>query len=208
MARLTEAFPPLRNFAFRQAEGRVRHETKGHYPAPLAAIEALRAGFRQSPAVGFAAESAAIGRLADAPVTRECLRLFFLQEDAKKPPVVAQASRLSRQGEDNRDANEPPTLRNATLRNAAVLGAGAMGAGIALLMAQKGIWTRLKDIQSEFLAKGIATARKLIKSDLQRKRITPLQASDTLDRLRPATDYAGLKNADLIIEAIVERPAA
>ena len=198
-ARLTEAFPPLRKFAFNQAEGKVRHETKGHYPAPLAAIEALRAGFRQSPSVGFAAESAAIGRLADAPVTRECLRLFFLQEDAKKSPVVAQAARLSECRDANRNAGEPPALRNA-----AVLGTGAMGAGIALLMAQKGIWTRLKDIKPEFLAKGIATARKLIKSDLQRRRITPLQASDTLDRLRPTTDYAGLKNADIIIEAIVE----
>ena len=184
-ARLTEAFPPLRKFAFNKAEGKVRHETKGHYPAPLAAIEALRAGFRQHPAVGFAAESAAIGRLADSPVTRECLRLFFLQEDAKKPQEFA-------------DIATPP------ITDAAVLGAGAMGAGIALLMAQKGIWTRLKDIKPEFLAKGIATARKLIKSDLQRKRITPLQASDSLDRLRPTTDYAGLKNADLIIEAIVE----
>ncbi len=185
MARLTESFPPLRNFVFRKAEGTVRRETKGHYPAPFAAIETLRAGFRRSPSIGFAAESAAIGRLADSPVTRECLRLFFLQEDSKKPTEVADI------------VAEPIT-------DAAVLGAGAMGAGIALLMAQKGIWTRLKDIKPEFLAKGIATARKLIKSDLQRKRISPLQASDTLDRLRPTTDYAGLKNADIIIEAIVE----
>ncbi len=192
-ARLTEAFPPLRNFAFRKAEGKVRHETKGHYPAPLAAVEALRVGFRQSSAVGFAAESAAIGRLAYDPVTRECLRLFFLQEDAKKFDSAA-VPRPS--GSD--------TESTTAITDAAVLGAGAMGAGIALLMAQKGIWTRLKDIKPEFLAKGIATARKLIKSDLLRKRISQLQASDTLDRLRPTTDYAGLKNADLIIEAIVE----
>ena len=185
MARLTESLPPLRNFAFRKAEESVRRETKGHYPAPFAAIETLRAGFRRSPSIGFAAESTAIGRLADSPVTRECLRLFFLQEDAKKPTEVA-------------DIVAEPTA------NAAVLGAGAMGAGIALLMAQKGIWTRLKDIKPDFLAKGLATARRLIKSDLKRKRISPLQASDTLDRLQPTTDYAGLKNADIIIEAIVE----
>ena len=205
-ARLTEAFPPLRKFAFNKAEGKVRHETKGHYPAPLAAIEALRAGFRQHPAVGFAAESAAIGRLADSPVTRECLRLFFLQEDAKKFDSLA-VPRPSGSGLTVDTGPLPDgrgTETTGSITNAAVLGAGAMGAGIALLMAQKGIWTRLKDIKPDFLAKGIATARKLIKSDLQRKRISPLQASDTLDRLRPTTDYAGLKNADLIIEAIVE----
>ena len=184
-ARLTESIPLLRNFAFRKAEGAVRHETKGNYPAPLAAIDALRAGFRQPPSVGFAAESAAIGRLADAPVTRECLRLFFLQEDAKKPAAIIEG------------AARP-------LTDAAVLGAGAMGAGIALLMAQKGIWTRLKDIKTEFLANGMATARKLIQSDLKRKKISPLQASDMLDRLRPTTDYSGFKQTDIVIEAIVE----
>lgn len=185
IARLTESFPPLRNFAFRKAEGAVRHETKGNYPAPLAAIEALRTGFRQSPSIGFAAESAAIGRLADAPVTRECLRLFFLQEDAKKPAAIIEG------------AARP-------LTDAAVLGAGSMGAGIALLMAQKGIWTRLKDLKPEFLANGMSTARKLIQSDLKRKKVTSLQASDTLDRLRPTTDYSGFKQTDIVIEAIVE----
>ncbi len=185
IARLTESFPPLRNFAFRKAEGAVRHETKGNYPAPLAAIDTLRAGFRQPPSMGFAAESAAIGRLAADPVTRECLRLFFLQEDAKKPAAIIEG------------AARP-------LTDAAVLGAGAMGAGIALLMAQKGIWTRLKDIKSEFLANGMSTARKLIQSDLKRKKITPLQASDMLDRLRPTTDYSGFKQTDIVIEAIVE----
>ena len=185
IARLTESFPPLRNFAFRKAEGAVRHETKGNYPAPLAAIEALRTGFRQPTSIGFAAESAAIGRLADAPVTRECLRLFFLQEDAKKPAAIIEGAAR-------------------TLTDAAVLGAGAMGAGIALLMAQKGIWTRLKDIKPEFLANGMSTARKLIQSDLKRKKVTPLQASDTLDRLRPTTDYSGFKQTDIVIEAIIE----
>ena len=185
IARLTESFPPLRNFAFRKAEGAVRHETKGNYPAPLAAIEALRTGFRQSPSIGFAAESAAIGRLADAPVTRECLRLFFLQEDAKKPAAIIEG------------AARP-------LTDAAVLGAGSMGAGIALLMAQKGIWTRLKDLKPEFLANGMSTARKLIQSDLKRKKVTSLQASDTLDRLRPTTDYSGFNQTDIVIEAIVE----
>lgn len=185
VARLTEIIPPLRNFAFRKAEGQVRDETKGNYPAPLAAIDVLRAGFGQPSSVGFAAESAAIGRLAEDPVTRECLRLFFLREEAKTSVGVAESVPKS-------------------LTNAAVLGAGAMGAGIALLMAQKGIWTRLKDVKPELLAKGLATARKLLKVDQQRKRITPLQASDTLDRLRPTTDYSGFKHADLVIEAIVE----
>ncbi|MCX7423954.1 MAG: 3-hydroxyacyl-CoA dehydrogenase NAD-binding domain-containing protein [Planctomycetia bacterium] len=192
MSRLTESFPPLRNYAFRRAELETRKQTLGQYPAPLAAIEVLRAGFRQAPSIGFASESATIGRLADHPVTRECLRLFFLQEDAKKLT-----------GAEYETAS--PLRSSGSLKNAAVLGAGAMGAGIALLMAQKGIWTRLKDISEEVVAKGLATARKLVQADLERRRIAPLQASDTFDHLRPTTGYAGMKNADIVIEAVVER---
>jgi 3-hydroxyacyl-CoA dehydrogenase/enoyl-CoA hydratase/3-hydroxybutyryl-CoA epimerase len=186
LARLLPSIPWLRNFVvFRRAENETRRATRGQYPAPLAAIEALRVGYGQPASVGYAAESAAIGRLADDPVTRECLRLFFLQEDAKKNNAV--------------DVAKPKPIQNA-----AVIGAGVMGAGIATLMAQKGIWTRLKDVKPEFLANGMATARRLVKHDLQRKRITPLQASDVLDHLRPTTDYMGLRHADLVIEAIIE----
>jgi 3-hydroxyacyl-CoA dehydrogenase/enoyl-CoA hydratase/3-hydroxybutyryl-CoA epimerase len=176
----------LRNFVvFRRAEQEARKATRGQYPAPLAAIDALRAGFGQPASIGYAAESAAIGRLADDPVTHECLRLFFLQEDAKKHEVL--------------EATKPQPIQNA-----AVIGAGTMGSGIATLMAQKGIWTRLKDVKPEFLANGLATARKLVRHDLQRQRITPLQARDVLDHLRPTTDNSGLRHAELVIEAIIE----
>ena len=37
-----------------------------------------------------------------------------------------------------------------------VVGAGTMGAGIALLMAKRGIWTRLKDLKPEFVSVYIA----------------------------------------------------
>ncbi len=190
LSRLMESFPPLRSFAFGRAEKETLKQTKGRYPAPLAALETLRAGFRQPPSIGFAAESAAIKRLAESPVTHECLRLFFLQEEAKKPASI-----------DSSSSQQTPT------RDAAVIGAGAMGSGIALLMAQKGIWTRLKDINPEFLSKGLATARKQIQADLKRKKITAIQATDTLDRLRPTTDHSGFNQTDIVIEAIVEELA-
>lgn len=204
LARLTELLPPLRNYAFRRAEGDVRLQTKGHYPAPLAAIEVLRSGFQQPTTIGFAAESAAIGRLAESPITRECLRIFFLQEDAKKFETE------SRPFQDNSNESTRPladsrsTETSTVVENAAVVGAGAMGAGIALMLAQKGIWTRLKDLQPEFLAKGMTTARKLIATDVKRKKLTPLQASDALDRLRPTTDDSGFRQVDLVLEAVLE----
>jgi 3-hydroxyacyl-CoA dehydrogenase len=71
-------------------------------------------------------------------------------------------------------------------------------------MAERGVWVRLKDIKPEFVARGMNTIRKLIDSEVRRRRITPLQAQQTLDRISPTTDYRGLRHADIVIEAIVE----
>jgi 3-hydroxyacyl-CoA dehydrogenase/enoyl-CoA hydratase/3-hydroxybutyryl-CoA epimerase len=175
-----------RNFALNKAAKHVQKETRGRYPAPLKVIDALRAGM-QSPKAGFKAETEAVAELAGSPVTTELMRLFFLQEDAKKSPAGLSV----------------PVDPNS-VKQAAVVGAGAMGAGIALLMAQKGIWTRLKDIKPEFVANGLKTARKQVGNLVKRRKISKIDGRNALDHLSPTTDYRGLKHADVVIEAIIE----
>ena len=97
-----------------------------------------------------------------------------------------------------------PPVDPDSIRQAAVIGAGAMGAGIALLMARRGIWTRLKDPTPTLSARGMKTVRKLISTDV---RLTPdyFAGRDAmLYHSSPATDYRGLVNADLVLEAVVE----
>ncbi len=78
-----------------------------------------------------------------------------------------------------------------------MIGAGAMGAGIALLAARRGVWTRLKDINPDFVARGMKNVRKLIcLRRASRRRITALEGIQALDHLSPTTDYRGLKKAD------------
>ena len=48
------------------------------------------------------------------------------------------------------------------------------------------------------------TVRKLVSSDVRRRRITSIEGIQALDHLSPTTDYRGLKNADLVLEAVVE----
>ena len=177
----------VKNYALKKADQEVLSKTQGHYPAPLAIINVLRRGVSASRAQRFAEESLGVAALAVSPVTRQCIRLFFLQEEAKKKP-----------SEINADFD--PKL----IRQAAVLGAGAMGAGIALLCARKGISTRLKDIKPEFVARGMKTIRDLVQKDLQRKRLTELEATRIYDKLSPTTEYRGLRHADVVIEAVLE----
>jgi 3-hydroxyacyl-CoA dehydrogenase/enoyl-CoA hydratase/3-hydroxybutyryl-CoA epimerase len=79
-----------------------------------------------------------------------------------------------------------------------------MGAGIARLLAERGVWVRLKDIQPALVARGLDTIRKMMSAEVRRRRITPRQAEMTLDHLSPTTDYRGLHSADVVIEAVVE----
>jgi 3-hydroxyacyl-CoA dehydrogenase/enoyl-CoA hydratase/3-hydroxybutyryl-CoA epimerase len=178
---------PMRKLTINIANKRAQARTRGQYPALTKAIEVIRAGVLVSPQAGFAAESSAIAELAEHPVTVELMRLFFLREDAKTPPS---------------DLKIP--IRPDSVQHAAVIGAGAMGAGIARIMAEKGIWVRLKDLKPEFVSRGMDIIRKMTSSDVSRRRATPRQAEMTLDHISPTTEYRGLKNADIVIEAVLE----
>jgi 3-hydroxyacyl-CoA dehydrogenase/enoyl-CoA hydratase/3-hydroxybutyryl-CoA epimerase len=184
-----EGTSAAKKFALKKARQQVIAKSHGHYPAPLMIIETFQKGLNADDERRFRIEAAGISELAANPVTRECIRLFFLSEEAKKPPEELKA-----------------TFDSKELKQAAVIGAGAMGAGIALLLARKGVATRLKDIKSEFVARGVKTVRDLLARDTKRKKLTKRQAEEVFDRLSPTTDYRGIENADVVIEAVVEVP--
>lgn len=87
----------------------------------------------------------------------------------------------------------------------AVIGAGIMGQGIAQVMAQSGHRVSLFDVVD-----GAAEAARVALDDALARRVHKGRLSDadrlaTLDRLRPVTRMADLADADVVIEAIVER---
>jgi 3-hydroxyacyl-CoA dehydrogenase/enoyl-CoA hydratase/3-hydroxybutyryl-CoA epimerase len=184
---LIDRLGPLKKLVLWQATRQVLKTTHGHYPAPFEIIEVLRDSLNLSPHEHLSRVRDANVRLGQKPVTRELVRLFFLSEGAKKLPESLGAS-----------------VDPASIEHAAVIGAGAMGAGIALLAARRGIWTRLKDINADFVARGMKNVRKLITTDVKRRRTTALEGTQALDHLSPATDYRGLKQADVIVEAVLE----
>jgi 3-hydroxyacyl-CoA dehydrogenase / enoyl-CoA hydratase / 3-hydroxybutyryl-CoA epimerase len=180
----------VQKYALNKARDEVMKKTRGQYLAPLAIIETFRQGLSAGTKQKFEIESREVAKLGSDPVAVECIRLFFLSEGAKKPP-----------------ADLTVEFDSKSIQQAAVIGAGAMGAGIALLLARKGIATRLKDIRPEFVARGMQTVRTLLSKDLKRKKLTKRGAEEVMDRLSPTTDYRGLKLADIVIEAVLEETA-
>jgi 3-hydroxyacyl-CoA dehydrogenase/enoyl-CoA hydratase/3-hydroxybutyryl-CoA epimerase len=184
---LLERNPLGRRVLFDQARKRTLQETRGNYPAPLRAIEVVRIGIEDGKQAGLDAEARAIGELATSPVCKNLVHVFLRMEAAKKTPLAP--------GGQARPVDE-----------VAVLGAGVMGGGIAhLVSAQAGIPVRMKDIQPEALATGMAHAAERFGKEVARHRLEEAEAKRRMALLRPTLVYDGLAACDLMIEAVVEK---
>jgi 3-hydroxybutyryl-CoA dehydrogenase len=91
------------------------------------------------------------------------------------------------------------------VKRIAVLGAGQMGNGIAHVCAQAGYEVKMRDIDQEFIDKGLETIKKNLERGLKKERITQEEIDATLGRIEGVLDLEkAVKDADLVIEAIPE----
>ncbi len=183
-ARLLDGNPFGRFLVYSRARRQTLAQTRGHYPAPLAALAAVRSGIERGRQAGFEAEARAVGELAVSQVAKNLMQVFRSTEAAKRQVAV-----------------EGPEIRAAC-----VLGAGVMGGGIAQLIAQEAaLPVRLKDLSQEALALGMRHAAERFAKQVARRRLSQPEARSRMALLRPALDEAGLSRIDLLVEAIVER---
>ncbi|HEY6552289.1 MAG TPA: enoyl-CoA hydratase-related protein, partial [Vicinamibacteria bacterium] len=151
---LLEKNPLGRKVLFDQARKKTLQETRGHYPAPLRAIEVVRIGIEDGPRAGFDAEARALAELATSRISKNLVHVFRMTEDAKREPGL-------------------PDGEPREIRAAAVLGAGTMGGGIAQLIANEtDVPVRMKDINTDALAAGMSHASGLYDRLVKRHRLT------------------------------------
>jgi 3-hydroxyacyl-CoA dehydrogenase/enoyl-CoA hydratase/3-hydroxybutyryl-CoA epimerase len=79
-----------------------------------------------------------------------------------------------------------------------------MGAAIAEVGAAAGIPVRLRDVEPEAVARGLANIRKMVDEGVARRRFEPRGGRDIQQRVSGTTDYAGFGRCDLVIEAVFE----
>ncbi|HNY68355.1 MAG TPA: 3-hydroxyacyl-CoA dehydrogenase NAD-binding domain-containing protein [Bacillota bacterium] len=90
-----------------------------------------------------------------------------------------------------------------------VVGAGQMGAGIAQVAAQAEIAVTLTDISAEYARRGLDRISKSLIRLVDKGRMAPEQKDSILSQITLAPDLeSAARGADLVIEAIVEEPAA
>jgi 3-hydroxyacyl-CoA dehydrogenase/enoyl-CoA hydratase/3-hydroxybutyryl-CoA epimerase len=174
---LLAANPVGRAVIFRQAREQIRAKTHGNYPAPIAAIEAVAAGYSGN---GYETEARLFGTCAVSEVSKNLVYIFFAQTALKK--------------------SDP----GAPIKKIAVLGTGFMGAGIASVAVQQNIDVRFKDTEYGRVLKGLAAVRGVIKERLTRKQITRQQFDDMMSLVQGTIAYTGFGNVQVVIEAVFE----
>jgi 3-hydroxybutyryl-CoA dehydrogenase len=96
-------------------------------------------------------------------------------------------------------------MSTESIKTIAVLGAGTMGNGIAHVFARAGYAVILRDVETRFLDRGIATIAKNLDREIKKEKITEAEKAAVLARLRPTTDIGTLAAADFAVEAVPER---
>lgn len=91
------------------------------------------------------------------------------------------------------------------MQQIAVIGAGTMGSGIAHVFAQHDFSVNLIDVSQAALDRGWTTIQKNLDRQLTKQSLSETEKARTLQRISLMTDLpTGVKNADLVIEAVSE----
>ncbi len=91
------------------------------------------------------------------------------------------------------------------MNNYTVIGAGAMGSGIAHVAALAGRSVALVDIEESILERAMGAIEKNLGRQVKKDVIDQDEADKTLALINTTTELSAAKDADLVIEAVLER---
>ena len=182
-----EKNPAGRKLLWKKAYDTMMAQTKGHYPAPKRAFEAVRIGAEQGRAAGMAAEIRFFAELVMTTESAALQSLFFATTALKSDTGI--------------DSDASPIK----VSRVAVLGGGLMGGGIAAvttLKAKKSV--RIKEIDAAGVGRGLAYVDKVVLKQAKRRRMSPFEVDQVLNRVTGSSTWIGFGNTDVVIEAVFE----
>ncbi|HEY1173954.1 MAG TPA: 3-hydroxyacyl-CoA dehydrogenase NAD-binding domain-containing protein [Verrucomicrobiae bacterium] len=192
---------PVARLTLPYVRTKVMKETYGHYPAALKALEVTCLGVGAKEEESLKRERDAILALAGTEASRNLMRLFFLQERAKK--IQAETGFSLRPVAGRKVAKSFDNL--PLIKRPAVIGAGVMGAGIAHWLSSRKLPVLMRDINPDAVARGMTAIHKNYDEAVKRHILTRTEARAGYDRIYPGTGDVSLRNMDIVIEAAVEK---
>ena len=169
-------------FAAAEAQARKQYPNR---TAALTAIKAVRGALTLPFSQGLALETELVNGAKLTDESRGAVHVFFAERETRKVPGL-------------------PEGKAASVGKAGIIGAGTMGGGIAMCFANAGIPVVVIDATQEGLDRGLATVDRNYESMVKRGRLSADDKAKRLALITSSLDYAALRDADVIIEAVFE----
>ncbi len=93
------------------------------------------------------------------------------------------------------------------IKTIGVIGAGTMGSGIAQVAAEAGFKVIMRDLEEQFVQRGLAAVEKNMARAVEKGRKSQTEAAALRERISGTTRLEDLAEADFVIEAIIENMA-
>ncbi len=90
------------------------------------------------------------------------------------------------------------------IKNVGIVGCGLMGSGIVELVAKNGYNVVVREINDDFLQKGLARIQSSIGRAVERGKLSGADRDAAWGRIKGTTNMADLAKSDLVIEAAIE----
>ena len=175
-----------RNIMFDQAKKQTLAKTRGNYPAPEAILEVVKLGQEKGFEAGLKLEAKRFAELAMTSESAALRGIFFATTAMKK--------------EDGVEGVAPKKVKKAV-----VLGGGLMGGGIANVTATKAkVPVRIKDIAPQGLLNAQKYTYDILNKKVKRRFMSKAEMQSQLAMITGTTEYTGVKNADIVVEAVFE----
>ncbi|WP_417470991.1 3-hydroxyacyl-CoA dehydrogenase NAD-binding domain-containing protein [Maricaulis sp.] len=172
---------------FGAASPMLRKTTYGNYPAQRYILSCVYEGAQVSMDNAIEIESRYFTKLMLRPESRNMIRSIFLSKQAL-----------------DKGGRRPASQKKGEIKKVGVIGAGFMGAGIATVSVQAGIEIVLIDATQEGAEKGKQHAMDYFAGGVKRGKVSQEKADKLATMITPTTDYALLKDVDLVVEAVFE----
>ncbi|MGL6110272.1 MAG: 3-hydroxyacyl-CoA dehydrogenase NAD-binding domain-containing protein, partial [Rubrivivax sp.] len=158
-----------------------------NFPAPERCVDCVEAAVKSSKFEdGMRAERDAFLALMMTPESKALRNAFFGERAASKIPDV------------------PEDTPQRKIGKVAVIGAGTMGGGISMNFLNAGIPVIMLEMKQDALDRGVGVMRKNYESQVKRGKLKQDKYEQRMALLSTTLNYADIKDADLVIEAVFE----
>ena len=168
---------------FEKARKEASRKSRGQI-APVCVIDCIEAACTLEFDAGIAFERQKLSECMNSPQRAALVHLFFSERVAGKIPGLE--------------------AKPKEITKAAVIGAGTMGGGIAMCFANVGVPVTLLEMSEDALSRGRSLIEKNYATSVSRGSMSSEAAGNALALIGGTCDYAGIADADIVIEAVFE----